>query len=111
MGCWNDMEGDFAVPFKQEQICSHLTGNFNNMNDREYAIQECFQCARDGNFGLFALQTGGRCFTGDAYLNYKRYGRATVCPGNGRGDIRVNAVYLLTAYKNPSMRILRNYLK
>ena len=89
LGCWIDDRDYPAVPISLQGHCD-LTGRYQDIPD---VINKCYQCANGRGNTLFAIQDGGKCWTGPDDEGYKKYGASTDCLPDGRGGPLANQVY------------------
>ncbi|XP_035673194.1 uncharacterized protein LOC118413770 [Branchiostoma floridae] len=93
LGCWRDT-ADRAIPIL-EGTDPLLDGV--NYQERDNAIEKCYQVARSRGFPVFAVQHGGSCFgSADGLNTYNKYGPSMDCAGDGEGGGWANEVYMIT---------------
>ncbi|XP_019614540.1 PREDICTED: uncharacterized protein LOC109462428 isoform X1 [Branchiostoma belcheri] len=92
LGCWRDT-GNRAIP-TLEGSDSRLDGSYQN---RQNAIEKCYQAAKERGFTYFAVQNGGWCASSAiAGETYQKFGRSTTCGADGEGGPWGNQVYKIT---------------
>ena len=98
MGCFNDDSQSPALLSMESENATFLDGPYQS---RKNAIRKCALEAAKNDFKVFALQSGGKCFSGsDVDSSYSMYG-STNCPQGGKGGHLVNEVYLLGGQFDP----------
>lgn len=92
IGCFRD-QGSRSIPTLEKQD-TILDGGY---QQRENAVEKCYQAAKKRNFSVFALQHGGWCASSaTAYLTFDAYGHSTECKTDGEGGGWANQVYYIT---------------
>lgn len=67
-------------------------GSFHGQSD---AVAKCVQAAKSHDFKVFALQSGGECWSGaNAQLTYDKHGPTNRCK-DGKGGTWANDVYFM----------------
>ena len=85
MGCFNDT----SVRAMSQKL---LGGNRLTTKDK---INLCYLDAANAGYTVFAVQLGGKCFSGpSAGHTYRKYGHSASCR-DGTGGIWANDVYLI----------------
>lgn len=85
LGCF--LAGNPNTLGANEYTSSILDGSYQNRTD---AINKCYQVAQSRGHNLFALQTGGQCFSSfDVFPggDYMKFGVSSFCPYDGKGMI------------------------
>jgi len=89
-GCWRDTLRR-AVP-SLEGTDPRLDGNYAT---RKYAVQKCYEVAKDRGFEYFVVQNGGWCgSSANAASRVRMYGPSRTCK-NGKGGLWANDIYMI----------------
>ena len=91
IGCFQDAVNR-AIP-TLEGFDSILDGSYENRQD---AINKCYQAAKKRNFHVFAVQNGGWCASSFfAAHTFDRYGNSSACRDDRKGGDLANQVYVI----------------